>query len=63
MLALKDANTSLLLLPLPFLSLPGPSLFPPPSVVFDGIGDVMKPTLTPQAGDVDTSMANMASSK
>ncbi|XP_061900752.1 clathrin coat assembly protein AP180-like isoform X8 [Entelurus aequoreus] len=24
-------------------------------------GDVMKPTLTPQAGDVDTSMANMAS--
>ncbi|KAM8831592.1 clathrin coat assembly protein AP180-like [Spinachia spinachia] len=29
--------------------------------VFDGLGDVMKPTLTPQAGDVDTSMANMAS--
>ncbi|XP_077407983.1 clathrin coat assembly protein AP180-like isoform X10 [Vanacampus margaritifer] len=28
---------------------------------FDGLGDVMKPTLTPQAGDVDTSMANMAS--
>ncbi|KAM6915256.1 clathrin coat assembly protein AP180-like isoform 3-T3 [Xenentodon cancila] len=25
-------------------------------------GDVMKPTVTPQAGDVDTSMANMASS-
>uniref|UniRef100_A0A1A8A0J3 Clathrin coat assembly protein AP180 n=1 Tax=Nothobranchius furzeri TaxID=105023 RepID=A0A1A8A0J3_NOTFU len=24
-------------------------------------GDVMKPTMTPQAGDVDTSMANMAS--
>lgn len=33
------------------------------SVVFDGLGDVMKPTVTPQAGDVDTSMANMASSK
>ncbi|XP_068610010.1 clathrin coat assembly protein AP180-like [Brachionichthys hirsutus] len=30
--------------------------------VFDGLGDVMKPTVTPQAGDVDTSMANMASS-
>ncbi|XP_041661332.1 clathrin coat assembly protein AP180-like isoform X10 [Cheilinus undulatus] len=29
--------------------------------VFDGLGDVMKPTLTPQGGDVDTSMANMAS--
>ncbi|XP_069370800.1 clathrin coat assembly protein AP180-like isoform X10 [Paralichthys olivaceus] len=29
--------------------------------VFDGLGDVMKPTVTPQAGDVDTSMANMAS--
>ncbi|XP_062415715.1 clathrin coat assembly protein AP180 isoform X6 [Pungitius pungitius] len=29
--------------------------------VFDGLGDVMKPTMTPQAGDVDTSMANMAS--
>ncbi|XP_077949875.1 clathrin coat assembly protein AP180 isoform X3 [Gasterosteus aculeatus] len=29
--------------------------------VFDGLGDVMKPTLTPQAGDVDASMANMAS--
>ncbi|XP_037606616.1 clathrin coat assembly protein AP180-like isoform X2 [Sebastes umbrosus] len=29
--------------------------------VFDGLGDVMKPTLTPQTGDVDTSMANMAS--
>ncbi|XP_057678503.1 clathrin coat assembly protein AP180 isoform X6 [Corythoichthys intestinalis] len=28
---------------------------------FDGLGDVMKPSLTPQAGDVDTSMANMAS--
>ncbi|XP_061609096.1 clathrin coat assembly protein AP180 isoform X10 [Phyllopteryx taeniolatus] len=28
---------------------------------FDGLGDVMKPTLTPQAGDVDTSVANMAS--
>nr|XP_057913728.1 clathrin coat assembly protein AP180 isoform X5 [Doryrhamphus excisus] len=28
---------------------------------FDGLGDLMKPTLTPQAGDVDTSMANMAS--
>ncbi|XP_061559815.1 clathrin coat assembly protein AP180-like isoform X9 [Phycodurus eques] len=28
---------------------------------FDGLGDVMKPTLTPQAGDVDTSAANMAS--
>ncbi|XP_051909381.1 clathrin coat assembly protein AP180-like isoform X4 [Hippocampus zosterae] len=26
-----------------------------------GLGDVMKPTLTPQAGDVDTSMANVAS--
>ncbi|XP_014880835.1 clathrin coat assembly protein AP180 isoform X8 [Poecilia latipinna] len=25
-------------------------------------GDIMKPTVTPQAGDVDTSMANMASS-
>lgn len=43
----------------PPLCLP-PSL---PSVVFDGLGDVMKPTVTPQAGDVDTSMANMASSK
>uniref|UniRef100_A0A669C7M5 Clathrin coat assembly protein AP180 n=1 Tax=Oreochromis niloticus TaxID=8128 RepID=A0A669C7M5_ORENI len=31
--------------------------------VFDGLGDVMKPTVTPQAGDVDTSMANMASSR
>ncbi|TNN47432.1 Clathrin coat assembly protein AP180 [Liparis tanakae] len=31
--------------------------------VFDGLGDVMKPTLTPQAGDVDTSMANMASNR
>ncbi|XP_036003452.1 clathrin coat assembly protein AP180 isoform X10 [Fundulus heteroclitus] len=29
--------------------------------VFDGLGDIMKPTVTPQAGDVDTSMANMAS--
>ncbi|KAM9703704.1 clathrin coat assembly protein AP180-like isoform 3-T3 [Menidia menidia] len=29
--------------------------------VFDGLGDVMMPTVTPQAGDVDTSMANMAS--
>ncbi|RVE56039.1 hypothetical protein OJAV_G00232340 [Oryzias javanicus] len=29
--------------------------------VFDGLGDVMKPTLIPQVGDVDTSMANMAS--
>ncbi|KAM9354225.1 clathrin coat assembly protein AP180-like [Pholidichthys leucotaenia] len=29
--------------------------------VFDGLGDVMKPTVTPQAGDVDSSMANMAS--
>ncbi|XP_061563357.1 clathrin coat assembly protein AP180-like [Cololabis saira] len=29
--------------------------------VFDGLGDVMKPTVTPQAGDVDASMANMAS--
>ncbi|XP_068198484.1 clathrin coat assembly protein AP180-like isoform X4 [Antennarius striatus] len=29
--------------------------------VFGGLGDVMKPTVTPQAGDVDTSMANMAS--
>ncbi|XP_028253097.1 clathrin coat assembly protein AP180-like isoform X5 [Parambassis ranga] len=29
--------------------------------VFDGLGDVMKPTVTPQGGDVDTSMANMAS--
>ncbi|KAM8825670.1 clathrin coat assembly protein AP180-like isoform 5-T5 [Synchiropus picturatus] len=29
--------------------------------VFDGLGDVMKPSVTPQAGDVDTSMANMAS--
>ncbi|XP_028295219.1 clathrin coat assembly protein AP180 isoform X6 [Gouania willdenowi] len=29
--------------------------------VFDGLGDVMKPTVSPQAGDVDTSMANMAS--
>ncbi|XP_041832273.1 clathrin coat assembly protein AP180 isoform X3 [Melanotaenia boesemani] len=29
--------------------------------VFDGLGDVMKPTVTPQAGDADTSMANMAS--
>ncbi|XP_069014510.1 clathrin coat assembly protein AP180-like [Embiotoca jacksoni] len=29
--------------------------------VFDGLGDVMKPTVTPQAGDIDTSMANMAS--
>ncbi|XP_058469290.1 clathrin coat assembly protein AP180-like isoform X4 [Solea solea] len=29
--------------------------------VFDVLGDVMKPTVTPQAGDVDTSMANMAS--
>ncbi|XP_050927891.1 LOW QUALITY PROTEIN: clathrin coat assembly protein AP180-like [Lates calcarifer] len=29
--------------------------------VFDGLGDVMKPTVTPQPGDVDTSMANMAS--
>ncbi|XP_030576732.1 clathrin coat assembly protein AP180 isoform X9 [Archocentrus centrarchus] len=29
--------------------------------VFDGLGDVLKPTVTPQAGDVDTSMANMAS--
>ncbi|XP_013867387.1 clathrin coat assembly protein AP180 isoform X2 [Austrofundulus limnaeus] len=29
--------------------------------VFDGLGDVMKPTVTPQAGDVDTSMANIAS--
>ncbi|XP_072297457.1 clathrin coat assembly protein AP180-like isoform X2 [Eucyclogobius newberryi] len=29
--------------------------------VFDGLGDVMKPTVNPQAGDVDTSMANMAS--
>ncbi|XP_049612625.1 clathrin coat assembly protein AP180 isoform X13 [Syngnathus scovelli] len=28
---------------------------------FGGLGDVMKPTLTPQAGDVDNSMANMAS--
>ncbi|PWA27891.1 hypothetical protein CCH79_00000079 [Gambusia affinis] len=28
--------------------------------VFDGLGDIMKPTVTPQAGDVDTSMANMA---
>lgn len=44
---------------MPALCLP-PSL---PSVVFDGLGDVMKPTVTPQAGDVDTSMANMASSK
>lgn len=42
------------------LSLLLPSLLP---VVFDGLGDVMKPTVTPQAGDVDTSMANMASSK
>ncbi|XP_008300916.1 clathrin coat assembly protein AP180-like [Stegastes partitus] len=30
--------------------------------VFDGLGDVMKPTVTPQAGDVDASMANMAAS-
>ncbi|XP_020570500.1 clathrin coat assembly protein AP180 isoform X13 [Oryzias latipes] len=29
--------------------------------VFDGLGDVMKPTVIPQVGDVDTSMANMAS--
>ncbi|XP_038583116.1 clathrin coat assembly protein AP180 isoform X2 [Micropterus salmoides] len=29
--------------------------------VFDGLGDVMKPTVTPQTGDVDTSMAKMAS--
>ncbi|XP_055362064.1 clathrin coat assembly protein AP180 isoform X3 [Betta splendens] len=29
--------------------------------VFDGLGDVMKPTATAQAGDVDASMANMAS--
>uniref|UniRef100_A0AAV2KFK3 Clathrin coat assembly protein AP180 n=1 Tax=Knipowitschia caucasica TaxID=637954 RepID=A0AAV2KFK3_KNICA len=29
--------------------------------VFDGLGDLMKPTVNPQAGDVDTSMANMAS--
>ncbi|XP_026197644.1 clathrin coat assembly protein AP180-like isoform X7 [Anabas testudineus] len=29
--------------------------------VFDGLGDVMKPTVPPQAADVDTSMANMAS--
>ncbi|XP_026174279.1 clathrin coat assembly protein AP180-like isoform X3 [Mastacembelus armatus] len=29
--------------------------------VFDGLGDVMKPTVPAQAGDVDTSMANMAS--
>ncbi|XP_067338944.1 clathrin coat assembly protein AP180-like isoform X13 [Channa argus] len=29
--------------------------------VFDGLGEVMKPIGTPQAGDVDTSMANMAS--
>ncbi|XP_037101405.1 clathrin coat assembly protein AP180 isoform X8 [Syngnathus acus] len=28
---------------------------------FGGLGEVMKPTLTPQTGDVDTSMANMAS--
>ncbi|XP_051792753.1 clathrin coat assembly protein AP180-like isoform X10 [Acanthochromis polyacanthus] len=28
--------------------------------VFDGLGDVMKPTVTPQAADVDASMANMA---
>uniref|UniRef100_H3D027 Clathrin coat assembly protein AP180 n=1 Tax=Tetraodon nigroviridis TaxID=99883 RepID=H3D027_TETNG len=26
------------------------------AVVFDGLGDVMKPTVTPQAGDVDASM-------
>lgn len=41
--------------------LPSPSSLLP--IVFDGLGDVMKPTVTPQAGDVDTSMANMASSK
>nr|XP_020479347.1 clathrin coat assembly protein AP180-like [Monopterus albus] len=29
--------------------------------VFDGLGDIMKPTVAPQTGDVDTSMANMAS--
>lgn len=29
--------------------------------VFDGLGDIMKPTVTPQAGDADTSMANMTS--
>lgn len=58
LLALKDDNSSL---PASFI----PLCLPPslPSVVFDGLGDVMKPTVTPQAGDVDTSMANMASSK
>ncbi|XP_071375446.1 clathrin coat assembly protein AP180-like [Centroberyx affinis] len=28
--------------------------------VFDGLGDVMKPAVTPQAGDLDATMANMA---
>ncbi|KAM4633256.1 clathrin coat assembly protein AP180-like [Polymixia lowei] len=28
--------------------------------VFDGLGDVMKPAVTPQAGDLDATMANLA---
>lgn len=57
LLVVKDTNISLPVHPLPSL------LHLHPAVVFDGLGDVMKPTVTPQAGDVDTSMANMASSK
>ncbi|KAJ3606380.1 hypothetical protein NHX12_025901 [Muraenolepis orangiensis] len=31
--------------------------------VFDGLGDVMKPAVTPQAADLDATMASMAGSK
>ncbi|XP_038132421.1 clathrin coat assembly protein AP180-like isoform X13 [Cyprinodon tularosa] len=38
---------------------PAPAAAAPSSELMSG--DIMKPTVTPQAGDVDTSMANMAS--